>query len=108
MSTVFEHLGKAEQQAVMKHRELLAAEQGRDVSIETALADWTERRAAAWRTRRQAAMLELQRQEILRHKWIESEKARRDLGSEAVFDWIAHHAASWRQWYESECEVKEV
>src|SRR5947209_7447883 len=29
--------------------------------------------------------------EIERHKWIESEKAKRDLGEAAIFDWINVH-----------------
>jgi len=36
--------------------------------------------------------LELQRREIDRHKWIESEKAGRDLGTDAVIDWILKYA----------------
>jgi len=37
--------------------------------------------------------LEIQSREIERHKWIESEKAGRDLGVEAVIDWIIRYAA---------------
>lgn len=38
-----------------------------------------------------------ERDEILRHKWIESEKAGRDIGFEAALtDWILHHRAVWR------------
>lgn len=36
--------------------------------------------------------LELQRREIERHKWIESEKAGYDLGDEAAIDWILRFA----------------
>jgi hypothetical protein len=36
--------------------------------------------------------LEEQRREIERHKWIESEKAGKDLGTEAVIDWILKYA----------------
>jgi hypothetical protein len=36
--------------------------------------------------------LELQNREIQRHKWIESEKAGRDLGMEAAIQWILRHA----------------
>jgi hypothetical protein len=36
--------------------------------------------------------LDIQRQEIDRHKWIESEKAGRDLGMDAVIDWILKYA----------------
>lgn len=39
-----------------------------------------------------------EREEILRHKWIESEKAGRDIGFErALIDWTRHHRARWRQ-----------
>jgi hypothetical protein len=44
---------------------------------------------------------EVQLQEIERHKWIESEKAGRDLGQDAAFDWIQRHAESFRQIYGS-------
>lgn len=38
-----------------------------------------------------------EKDEILRHKWIESEKAGRDIGFErALLDWIRHHRAQWR------------
>lgn len=37
--------------------------------------------------------LQMQSQEIERHKWIESEKAGKDLGEQAVIDWIARYAA---------------
>lgn len=39
-----------------------------------------------------------EREEILRHKWIESEKAGHDVGFErALTDWIIKHRASWRK-----------
>jgi hypothetical protein len=39
-----------------------------------------------------------EREEILRHKWIESEKAGHDIGFEkALLDWIVRFRASWRQ-----------
>ena len=39
-----------------------------------------------------------EREEILRHKWIESEKAGRDIGFEqALTDWISKHRSSWRK-----------
>jgi hypothetical protein len=38
-----------------------------------------------------------EREEILRHKWIESEKAGKDIGFErAMIDWKRHHRARWR------------
>lgn len=38
-----------------------------------------------------------EREEILRHKWIESEKAGYDIGFErALLDWIRNHRDQWR------------
>ena len=35
-------------------------------------------------------------EEILRHKWIESEKANRDVGFDwALTDWVLRHRAGW-------------
>ena len=43
-----------------------------------------------------------ERDEILRHKWIESEKAGRDIGFEwALTDWTVRHRSGWRKWYRS-------
>jgi hypothetical protein len=39
-----------------------------------------------------------ERDEILRHKWIESEKAGHDIGFErALTDWIIKHRSKWRK-----------
>jgi hypothetical protein len=39
-----------------------------------------------------------EREEILRHKWLESEKAGCDIGFErALIDWTRHHRARWRE-----------
>lgn len=38
-----------------------------------------------------------EREEILRHKWIESEKAGKDIGFErALLDWIIKYRSGWR------------
>lgn len=38
-----------------------------------------------------------EREEILKHKWIESEKAGCDIGFErALLDWILKHRSNWR------------
>ena len=38
-----------------------------------------------------------EREEILKHKWIESEKAGEDIGFEkALCDWIVKYRSSWR------------
>ncbi len=44
-----------------------------------------------------------EREEILRHKWIESEKAGHDIGFEkALLDWIVRFRSSWREKRQSE------
>lgn len=38
-----------------------------------------------------------EREEILRHKWLESEKVGHDIGFERAFlDWIVRHKTAWR------------
>ena len=44
-----------------------------------------------------------EREEILRHKWLESEKIGHDIGFEkALLDWIVKHRAKWRDKRQSE------
>lgn len=38
-----------------------------------------------------------EKEEVLKHKWLESEKARHDIGYErAAVDWIMNHREKWR------------
>ncbi len=40
---------------------------------------------------------EAERQEILKHKWLESEKLGKDIGFEfALIDWVLNHRDKWR------------
>ena len=40
----------------------------------------------------------VEREEILKHKWLESQKAGRDIGFEnALVNWVIHHRARWRR-----------
>jgi hypothetical protein len=39
-----------------------------------------------------------EREEILRHKWFESERAGHDVGFEkALLDWVVRHRTAWRE-----------
>ena len=101
MQTMFAHeYLPSEQRAIERHRARLSQEWGREVNFEEAAAHWETHEAAAWRQQRQVEMLRLQREEIERHKWIQSEKAQRDLGREAALEWIRSHAEGWRKWFE--------
>ena len=50
-----------------------------------------------------------ERAEILRHKWIESEKAGKDIGFEkALLDWIVKHRSNWRERRRKEARTKQA
>ena len=50
-----------------------------------------------------------EREEILKHKWIESEKAGADIGFEnALLDWIVKHRSSWRERRMREAKSREA
>ena len=39
-----------------------------------------------------------ERDEIEKHKWLESEKAGKDIGfNKALMDWISYHRTAWRK-----------
>ncbi len=95
-------LKKAEVREIERHKYLISIERGSEVSFEEAAQDWLKHHAQAWREERQQKMLAMQREEINRYKWIQSEHAHRDLGGKAVLDWIQRYAAHWREWYENE------
>ena len=97
-------LSKAEQHQVSCHQLALAAEQGCAVSWEEASASWLEEHAAAWRQKRQSHMLDMQREEIARYRWIRSEEEHHDLGRQAAMEWVQKYAKQWRKWYEDHHE----
>ena len=101
-----EKMTDAEREAFECHRIAMSAQRGSDVSESEAMTDWVNHHAVHWREECQRHLLEEQRAEIERHKWIESEKAGHDLGRDAVLDWIKNNAAAWRQWYEARGDVR--
>ena len=44
-----------------------------------------------------SGLVHLEREEMLRHKWIESEKAGYDLGERALIDWVEKHSKKFYQ-----------
>lgn len=52
-------------------------------------------------TPREKMFLRDQLEEMKKYKWIESEKAGRDLGDAAIIDWIHLYAAEFRRIWES-------
>ena len=50
-----------------------------------------------------------EREEILKHKWIESEKAGKDIGFErALLDWIVKHRSNWRERRKKEARTEKA
>ena len=50
-----------------------------------------------------------ERAEILKHKWIESEKAGKDIGFErALLDWIVKHRSDWRERRRKEARTEQA
>lgn len=48
-----------------------------------------------------------EREEILRHKWLESEKAGRDIGFDrALTDWIVKHRSKWRRARQAQAQAQ--
>ncbi len=88
-----------EARALQVHKWYLSEQAGYDVGEAAAIRDWLERFAIKWRHNRLERELKQQRREMEKHRWIESEKAHCDLGSEAYRDWILRYAAAWREWY---------
>lgn len=94
----------AEWKAINVHRYFLSRRHSRWVSNEEAIDDWEENYARTWREKRLKLSSRNQMEQILKHKWLESEKVGHDMGTEAVTDWIEKYAGIWRQWWESEEE----
>lgn len=92
-----EELTAEELRAIEIHKYYLSCEAGRDVGMEYAVSHWLQYHAAQWRHERLRQEMTAQWSEIQKHKWIESERAGRDLGDHAVIDWIRKHAADWRR-----------
>ena len=50
-----------------------------------------------------------ERAEILKHKWIESEKAGKEIGFErALLDWIVKHRSNWRERRRKEARTEQA
>jgi len=90
----------AEWQALEVHRYYMSERAGHDVGITKSVEDWLLNHSARWRKERLQKELADQAKEIMKHKWIESEKAGTDLGDSAAIDWVRKHAAEWRSWRE--------
>lgn len=90
----------AEKRAIERHRHVLCETKGREVPFQEAFEDWLAHHASHWRQVWHEKCMRRQQEEMMRYKWIESEKARCDLGDKALFEWIRRYAHSWREEFE--------
>lgn len=99
---MFAEMPKPELREIQKHRYFLSLERGYDVDFAEARDDWRRNHESAWRRYRFRLLLSLQRREISRHKWLESQKANCDVGKHAAAEWVARYAADFRRWFDEE------
>jgi len=95
----------SERRAIIVHQFYLGLEQRRDVTIEEAIASGEMGPCKKWRRQKMSRDMKAQEREIERHKYLMSEQAGHDVGWEvARDDWLKHHAAAWRRWWEERPE----
>jgi phosphocarrier protein len=91
----------SELKAIEEHKYYMSVEQEKPVSIDDAIKDWILTYKADWlkeKTRRDNLA---QNDEMAKHTWIRSEEEGRDLGEEAVEEWMKKYAPIWREDRES-------
>jgi hypothetical protein len=86
-----------EKNEIELHKYYLSSKAGCDVGWDFACDDWLKNHSRKWRAGIMIKDSEEEIKEMLKHKWIESEKAGKDLGDRAVFDWIEKYADKWRE-----------
>ena len=92
----------AEWKSIRVHRYFLSQRYSRWVGIRETIRDWENNYGCIWRDKRMELSSRNQMEQILKYKWLESEKAGHDIGKPAIADWIEKYAALWRKWWESE------
>lgn len=92
----------SELRAIEDHKHYLSQKEGREVPIEEAIVDFLIDYEADFLKRKQREDVAQQNDEIMRYKWIESEKEGRDIGEEtAAMEWIEKYGSIWRAERES-------
>jgi len=90
-------LTEEEKNEIELHKYYLSTKASCDVGWDFAYEDWMKNHSKKWRSGIMEKDSQEEIKEMLKHKWIESEKAGRDLGDRAVFDWIEKYADKWRE-----------
>jgi phosphotransferase system HPr-like phosphotransfer protein len=92
----------SELSAIEMHKYFLSEREGREVSFEEAMIDFIDNYEADFLSKKQVEDNQEQNQEILKYRWIESEKEGYDIGStKAAMEWIEKYGGIWREERES-------
>jgi len=92
----------SELRAIEVHKYYLSEREGREVSLEEAMADFLDNYETDFLCKKQMEDNLEQKQEIQRYKWIESEKEGHDIGKQkAALEWIEKYGGIWREERES-------
>jgi phosphotransferase system HPr-like phosphotransfer protein len=92
----------SELSAIEMHKYFLSEREGREVSFEEAMIDFIDNYEADFLSKKQVEDNQKQNQEILKYRWIESEKEGHDIGNtKAAMEWIEKYGGIWREERES-------
>ena len=91
----------SERKAIVLHGQELYRCLSREVTVEETIESWEAGSGPAWRRDKFWRDRAQQFKEIEVHKYLVSKNRGYDVGWEfAAQDWIEHHAAAWRDWWE--------
>ncbi|MCX5802555.1 MAG: HPr family phosphocarrier protein [Proteobacteria bacterium] len=92
----------SELRAIEIHKYYLSQTEGGEVTLEEAIVDFLINYEADFLRKKQLEDVEVQKEEILKYKWIESEKEGHDIGTEkAAMEWVEKYGSIWREERES-------
>jgi phosphotransferase system HPr-like phosphotransfer protein len=92
----------SELHAIQIHKYYLSQIEGREVTLEEAIIDFLINYEADYLQKKQLEDVREQEKEILKYKWIESEKEGYDIGTEkAAQEWVEKYGSIWREERES-------
>lgn len=92
----------SELRAIEDHKYYLSQKEGREVSLEEAIVDFLIDYEDDYLKRKQAEDVAQQNEEIMKYKWIESEREGHDIGADtAAMEWVEKYGSIWRTERES-------
>lgn len=95
-------LTPSELRAIEVHKYYLSQREGKEISLEEAIVDFLINYESDFLMAKQIEDVREQNAEIMKYKWIESEKEGHDIGTEkAAQEWVEKYGSIWRDEKES-------